>query len=157
MTTPKHIRGEVNVDWLDDERAEALEALQKTLSGSVTEHIAATLKDNPPYVSLPILWASGKKPSDGSGGPPVLDPLTIEIQLSALGASEDEGPIYRVSLCELVKELIEDSRPGGSESGYAITKNFAIDAVISSLRTLADDMERSCKGTLAPECDEEEE
>jgi hypothetical protein len=157
MTTPKHISGEVNVDWLDDGRAEALEALQKTLAGSVTEHISETLKNDPPYVTLPIIWASSKKPSDGSGGPPVLDPLTIQIQLTALGASEDDGPTYRVSMSELVKELIEDSRPGGPESGYAITKNFAIDAVISSLRTLADDMERSCKGILAPECDEEEE
>ena len=157
MTTPKLIRGKVNVDWLDDGRTEALEALQRLLPGTISEDISATLEDDPPYVTMPIIWAAGKRPSDGSGGPPVMDPLIIQIHLSALGETEDEGPVYRVSLCELVNELIEDSRPGGHKSGYAIENNFAIMSVIVALRDLAADMERSCEGIPAPKDDEEEE
>jgi hypothetical protein len=69
---------------------------------------------------LPFFWAPE---SDGVGGPPVEDPLTIYVQIGEEIVDHAEGfqdehtglPVYSLSLRNCVDELIGDfSTPGGS-------------------------------------------
>lgn len=105
-----------------------------------TEVLTNTLQDEPPTIYLPWEYndeeLSGR--SDGLGGPPVDDPLTLSVYLGIF--SENNPPRWQTSLRTLAMEMIDMSRPGNGES----FQSEKIDAFISALRALADDMEKEC-------------
>lgn len=100
---------------------------------SAPENIAATLEaavydaarealeielDSEFYVTVPAYWAPR---SDGYGGPPVADPLTLYLHFPSFGGSNDgnEGPVYPLSVADLLRDYMldgEDGRPGCSAS-----------------------------------------
>lgn len=62
----------------------------------------------PPYISLPYAWSVFGE--DGMGGPPVTDPLMLEITIPAMGDGEDENaPAWRTPLSEAIAKVIQGS------------------------------------------------
>src|SRR3954463_6881570 len=60
----------------------------------------------PPYISLPYAWSAFGE--DGMNGPPVTDPLMLEITIPAMGDGEDEdAPAWRTPLFDAVARVID--------------------------------------------------
>ena len=94
-----------NMDVLEDAPA----SLQEAIADGINEALRLACEE-PVEISLPYIWRkdedSDEEGSDGMNGPPVSDPLTLDLMLP-LGPEESVGPIWRVSLETLFIEEIE--------------------------------------------------
>ena len=75
------------------------------------EHSAALAEGfvecDEPDVSLPYVWRAVGA-GDGSGGPPVTDPLMLYISVPAMGDWDDpNAPIWSLPFSALIDEMIE--------------------------------------------------
>ena len=77
--------------------------VKKLIMQLISETIEDELRDDPPRLSFPYMWAPE---SDGHGGPAVTDPATIEVEFP-LGGSETERVAFRTSLELVVDDFIE--------------------------------------------------
>ena len=132
MTFAKYFSGEIDISWMtvnDDLQ----KALTEFLSKSATEAIAETIKDDLPWINLPLRdrQERGRRNDD-------FDPLMMEIWISALGATEDDGPIFRASIREVVMDVAEDDPE--------IAKKLS-----TALRSLADELDEGIKREEASE------
>jgi hypothetical protein len=71
-----------------------------------TKVLQEQFQHQPPSLDFPINWAIGKRPSDGRGGPPPSDPVTLYVDLP-LGAGEENACSYSCSLEAVVDDLID--------------------------------------------------
>lgn len=87
---------------------------------------------NKPYFSLPIIWSMGEEPSDGAGGKPVDDPLTIHTVTNFFG----EAAWWNFSFGELVLSELSPPTIGNDSEEKALRTTVA-----QALRDLADKVE----------------
>lgn len=85
-----------------------------------------------PFLYFPAIFGD----DDGDGGPPPDDPLALSIKLD-LGGDEDDDPVYRTSLGEILDMEID-----GCERGYD-EYNPGLARIRDGLRQLADRIDRA--------------
>lgn len=61
-------------------------------SAPLRDDLREQFEEEPPFVTLPFLWASGPKPSDGYGGPAPTDPLMLYVSLPLADDAETIDP-----------------------------------------------------------------
>ena len=96
----EHVRHTSKIDlreWGFDTEHNLADALVGTI---VTPIIRGQFEKTPPEISTPFYWSTSD--DDGHGGPPVENPLTLDIQLP-LGENE-EPVVYRTTLEEVIDD-----------------------------------------------------
>lgn len=107
------------------------------ISQTIEESFREIFKEDPPWCYLPFRHDAA---TDGNGGPPVSDPLTIDVSLGALHHDETvTGPTWRISLSELVKDLLEDHRY--SDGSFDENSVRLFQTMAAELRKLADEID----------------
>src|SRR5262245_51796621 len=76
--------------------------LSAHIAQEATEAVKNTLRDSPPYISLPWIW---QPDSDGFNGPAVADPLMMYLTLPF--AKEEDGYILALSFEALIDDYID--------------------------------------------------
>lgn len=112
------------------------DTLAEKLNAEIASALETTFEEDPPHLCFPTLWATEDgKGSDGIGGPPPEDPATLYLTLPLAG-EQFEGPVYQISLEEVVNDMIEDKLSG----------IWAVPArkIASRLRELADKIDSAC-------------
>jgi hypothetical protein len=72
-------------------------------SGTVADDM---IDCDPPYITLPYAWSAFGE--DGMNGPPVTDPLMLEITIPAVGDGEDEdAPAWRTPFSDAIAKVID--------------------------------------------------
>lgn len=92
------------------------------------------------HISFPVMWDFGKKPSDGSYGPPVKDAGTIHVMLDLDESESGECEVVlRTSLHEVVEDFVagmrtyDGSKPTGSIVRTAVRLREALLAAAKQL------------------------
>jgi hypothetical protein len=120
-------------DALRDLTPKQIEAIQR----AVTEVLRQEFRGSLPALSFPAGWGKG----DGRGGPPVVDPVTMYVDLP-LGENDCWPCSYSLSLEGAVDEVIELRREGHGTcdpKGRDILLKIAV-----RLRELAAKLESEC-------------
>ena len=81
----------------------ATDEFQKFIDKTIREAIELATKEYECRAWFPAEWAPR---SDGVGGKPPADPMTVYVELP-LGATEDDSPRWQFSLRDLVLSIIE--------------------------------------------------
>src|SRR5215471_3750926 len=107
-------------------------------AAAMTKLLREEFKENPPQLDLPFEWSAGERPSDGRGGRPVDNPLTIYLELP-LGPTEDEHPTWQCTLGELIDHVIEMNSPPDDETIMMFAK------MAEALRAVATQLDDASK------------
>jgi hypothetical protein len=140
MAVLKHVSHTPRIDmreWFFGYDAE--KKLHGCILAEVSELVRVVWEENPPRISFPFEWGFE---SDGNGGPGVVDPATVYVELTL--SPSDDACCYSVSLKAVVDELIEDHRAGGDgpldDEGKAVVTKLA-----GRLRELADRLDSAAR------------
>ena len=128
------------------------------LNSAVTDELRERFRENPPRLSLPIIWdfeikyddGSIGKGADGHGGPPVDDPLTLYLRLPL--ADEEDGVVFKCSLEEVIDDLIDSCISPTTHTVVEASGQVTCRRVAARLRELAEHLER----TLASQAEVDE-
>lgn len=103
--------------------------LRGELAKLIGKALTAHLNETHPYVSLPAAWGD----SDGEGGPPVDDPLTLRVHIP-FGEDDDSEPYWQVSLADIAESFLSDTRDDGSYSEGALRIAGALEELAKKIR-----------------------
>ena len=100
----------------------------------ISADLEETFRDFPPDVGLPFTYGD----QDGQHGPPVDDPLLMDISLPAFSGIADMGPTWRISLQEMLDDEIDflSNQQTGQVEGEEEIKTLR--AIVRRLREIAD-------------------
>jgi hypothetical protein len=127
----------------------------QTLNAAITDELRRRFDEEPPRLSLPIIWdydvtlddGEISKATDGWNGPPVDDPLTLDLHLPL--AEEEEGVVFRCTLEEVIDDLIDSSISPTTLTIKEENAQLICRRIAARLRELAAHVEQA----LAPEVD----
>lgn len=117
---------------------------QLRLEDKIKEYVEAIVREGSAIATdeykvlgwLPAEYDNDRRPTDGFGNAAPADPLTIYVELP-LGTFEYEGPLWSVSLSELIDGLIDtvtDGKKGSAKKPY----HRMLRALRDRLRLMAD-------------------
>lgn len=123
------------------------------LNFTITNELRGRFAKDPPRLCLPIIWDYEMKlhdgtisnASDGLNGPPVNDPLILDLHLPL--AEEEDGVVFRCSLEEVIDDLIDSSISPMTLTIKEASAKIICRRVAARLRELAAHLEQA----LAPE------
>lgn len=110
---------------------------------SAASYLEEILQEEPPCATFRYLWGPD---SDGSGGPGVADPTTIDISFAALSEYDDCGPTWRTSVHYLTADLIASLRNNHTGMIEGDREVAIARTVVRSLRKEADILENRISG-----------
>jgi hypothetical protein len=103
MTRVKH-SGKIDLKgWTLPALEEGCEELERLFYKGATEALECMLENSEDmYVYLPIEWGD----SDGLGGPPQENPLTVYLRLPLQGEDDPEQPTWSFALNDLIDDFM---------------------------------------------------
>ena len=126
----EHVRHSDKIDlttWGFDTEHKLIDAV---VGAIVTPIIQGEFNKSPPQITMPIYWSSSN--DDGHNGPPVENPLTLDIQLP-LGPSDD-AVVYRTTLQEVIDDEFFDEDDDEVDRGKVARVADALERLAAKLR-----------------------
>lgn len=135
----KHIKFKPDIsEWEIDAITEVTEIIQDGLLKAVSEALQSAFEDDETYIYFPIEWinepGAERTGTDGIGGKPVTDPLTVYLRVGIEGGVDREKPTFEFNLRESLADSIDNCAEDGSFSA-------GLGRLSESLRALADEID----------------
>lgn len=133
---------------ISDFQLEAIENIAQTIQDAIgkaaSEALTLALNDDESTsISFPIEWAPR---SDGQGGKPIKDPLTIYLHIAF--NSSIEPCVFRFTLRDALEGTLKDAKNGGPFGSIdEVSFGPGLAQLSAAFRTLADEIDAAIKTT----------